>query len=84
MKRIIHYDLNSKRADPSYDNVYKVLEELNYTEITESVYWIDTNLSQKEIIEKLGAVIHKTDKVYYVSVDSKTHELFCTKINSLK
>ena len=80
MKRIIHYDLNSKLNDPSYTEVYRVLKELNYSKITESVYWIDTDLSQKEIISKLKGVIHKSDEVYYVSVDSKTNELFCNKI----
>lgn len=84
MRRIIHYDLNSKLKDPSYEDVKKVLEELNYKMITESVYWIDTALSKKQIFQKLGEVIHKSDDVYYVSVDSDTHKLFCEPIPSLK
>lgn len=84
MKRIIHYDLNSKLKDPSYTDVYEVLKELNYKQITESVYWIDTKLTQNEICKKLSEVIHKTDDVYYISVDSETNELFCNKIKSNK
>ena len=64
--------------------VKKILEELNYKMITESVYWIDTALSKKQIFQKLGEVIHKSDDVYYVSVDSDTHKLFCEPILSLK
>ena len=84
MRRIIHYDLNSKLKDSSYADVKKVIEELNYKMITESVYWIDTVLSKKQIFQKLGEVIHKSDDVYYVSVDSNTHELFCEPILSIK
>ena len=83
MKRIIHYDLNSKLKEPSYEDVKKVLEELNYSLITESVYWINTALTQEQIFKKLGDVIHKTDEVYFISVDGN-NKLFCTKIPSLK
>lgn len=79
MKRIIHYDLHHKDTD-DYQDLYDTLVKLNGKKITESVYWIDTNLSQKDIVKKLKDTIQKDDKVYYISVDSKTNELFCYKI----
>ena len=83
-KRIIHYDLNTKLSEPSYPDLYAVLKELNSEAITESVCWINTELNEEEICKKIGSVIHKTDKVYFISVTGNTKELFCKEIKSIK
>ena len=84
MKRIIHYDLNSTLTNPSYPDLYDVLEELNYTRITESVCWIDTQLTKQQIFEKIGKVIYASDNVYFISVFGDQNNLGCIKIPSLK
>ena len=79
MKRIIAYDLvDSTGSD--YQDLYDVLDELNRERINESTYWIDTDLTQKEIEEKIADVIDKDDKVYFISVDGETKKLFAKRI----
>ena len=79
MKRIITYDL--KHSSPEdYLDLYKVFEELNGMQLTESTYVIDTSLSQKAIIAKIKQVIYSDDIVYYISVDDKTHKLFYLRL----
>lgn len=83
MKRIIAYDLvDSTGSD--YQDLYDVLDELNRTRINESTYWIDTELSQTDIINKIAAVIDKNDKVFYISVSSRTNKLFADRIVGTK
>lgn len=78
MKRIIAYDLvDSTGLD--YQDLYDVLGELNRTRINESTYWIDTELSQTDIINKISAVIDKNDKVFFISVNSE-NKLFAKRI----
>lgn len=82
MKRIIAYDLvDSTGSD--YQDLYDVLDELNRTRINESTYWIDTELSQTDIINKIAAVIDKNDKVFFISVSSE-NKLFAKRIVGTK
>ena len=82
MKRIIAYDLvDSTGSD--YQDLYDVLDELNRTRINESTYWIDTELSQTDIINKIAAVIDKNDKVFFISVNSE-NKLFAKRIVGTK
>lgn len=82
MKRIIAYDLvDSTGSD--YQDLYDVLDELNRTRINESTYWIDTELSQTDIINKIAAVIDKNDKVFFISVSCE-NKLFAKRIVGTK
>ena len=81
MERIITYDLKHGSPD-DYRDLYKVLQDLNGKQLTESTYVIDTPLSQKEIAEKLKKAIYHGDVLYYISVESETHKLFYNRILS--
>lgn len=80
MKRIIHYDLKHKDTD-DYQDLYDALDEMNKEMITESVYWIDTELSQKDIYKKIIEAIHTDDEVFFISTDVDK-KLFCEKITN--
>lgn len=79
MERIISYDLAYADTD-DYQEFYEVLKLLNGKKLTESTYVINTTLTQNKIIEKIKAAMNSADTIYYISVDSKTHELFYQRI----
>ena len=79
MERIITYDLKHKSSS-DYADLYSVFKKLNGKQLTESSYVIDTNLAQKEIISLIKKAVYSDDKIYYISVDSKTSKLFYNKI----
>ena len=79
MERIITYDLKHKSSS-DYADLYAVFKRLNGKQLTESSYVIDTNMVQKDIIGLIKKVVFSDDKIYYISVDSKTNKLFYSKI----
>ena len=77
-KRVIAYDLHHKETN-DYKDLYELFDQMNGTQLSESVYGIETSLNQDEIEKKLKMCIEKDDIVYFVSVDSD-NKLFWKKI----
>lgn len=77
-KRVIAYDLHHKDTN-DYEELYETLEDLNGKQLSESVYGIETDKSQKEIEEAIVSCVEDDDTIHFISVNDK-NELFWKKI----
>lgn len=77
-KRVIAYDLHHKDTN-DYEDLYKVLEEFNGIQLSESVYGIKTDKSQNEIEKALIDCVEDDDTIHFISVN-ENNELFWKKI----
>ena len=74
MVYLISYDLH--KPVQNYENLYTRLKKFNgYLHPLESTWFVNTNLSAKEIYNHLSPTIDSNDKIFIVKLDTEWYAL---------